>query len=90
MIATLHACANRRNSEAVDKKKMLRNLSSFTFDPLYLFTCCLVWYREDNEQARLAVIRALISRHRCTRQIAATFLLGTVARDCKEVFITFG
>jgi VWFA-related protein len=75
---TFHPCANRQKSDGMAAKKALRDRSSFTFDPLYLFTCCLAWRKEGNEQARFEVARALTSPHRCARQIAAALLPRTV------------
>jgi VWFA-related protein len=71
-------------------KKALPDRSSSTFDPLYLFTCCLVWRKEGNEQARLEVARALASPHRCARRIAAALLLRTATRACEVVVVRFG
>ena len=90
VIPTFHLCANRQKSDAMAAKKALRDRFSSTFDPLYLFTCCLVWRKERNEQARLEVARALTSSHRCARQIAATLLLRTAPRTCEIDVITFG
>jgi VWFA-related protein len=88
---TFHPCANQQKSDGMAANKALRDRSSSTFDPLYLFTCCcLVWRNEGNEQARLEVARALNSPHRCARKIAATLLLRSATRTCEVAAITFG
>ncbi len=89
VIPTFHLCANRQKSDAMTTQIALRDRSSSTFDPLYLFTCCLVWRGEGNEQARLEVARALTSPNRCARRIAATLLSRTATRTCEVVVITF-
>ncbi len=83
---TFDSRANRQMIDGMAARNALRDRSSCTFDPLYLFACSLAWRKEENEQARLEVARALTSPHRCARQIAATLLpRAVVVTTCGQM-----